>query len=529
MNTNNQIHMNPNKLKIMKIMNYKILKTLAVSIFMGCSILSTQAQIYVDAAATTGDNDGSSWANAYTDLQPALDAASENAEIRLAAGTYKPTATPDDSTDDNRKKAFHFNKDLLLKGSYNPVTGIQDFTNRSILSGDFDGDDVITGSGSSLSISGNSENAYHVLITVNLTTVAQIEGFLITGGNSNDIISSISYSGQNFYSNNGGGMTNLNSSPSIVNTVFSGNTGARGGGMYNLYSSPSIVNTVFRRNIAAINGGGIYNNNSSPNMVNTLFSGNTGSRGGGMINDSSSPSIINNVFSGNSAANEGGGMYNGGSSSAPTIYNSVFYGNGADIKNETSATATGGNNFSENYAETGFTALTADPFSDSANPIGADGVWFTTDDGLQPSSATSPITDEGDATKLPLDTLDLDGDGDTTKAIPVDITGRTRIAGTAVDAGAYEHDSAVLSVKNIDSSKLDIYSTGYKTLVISGMLNVKTTVNVYNLLGKMIVSETFDKFSTSNTLDVSRLRTGIYIVEMYNTNHQVQTKKLFIH
>jgi len=115
------------------------------------------------------------------------------------------------------------------------------------------------------------------------------------------------------------------------------------------------------------------------------------------------------------------------------------------------------------------------------------------------------------------------------EAIPVDITGRTRIAGTAVDAGAYEHDSAVLSVKNIDSSKLDIYSTGYKTLVISGMLNAKTTVNVYNLLGKMIVSETFDKFSTSNTLDVSRLRTGIYIVEMYNTNHQVQTKKLFIH
>ena len=90
MNTNNQIHMNPNKLKIMKIMNYKILKTLAVSIFMGCSILSTQAQIYVDAAATTGYNDGSSWANAYTDLQPALDAASENAEIRVARGLTNP-------------------------------------------------------------------------------------------------------------------------------------------------------------------------------------------------------------------------------------------------------------------------------------------------------------------------------------------------------------------------------------------------------------------------------------------------------
>ena len=45
----------------MKKMNYyKTLKTLAVAIFMGCSVLSTQAQIYVDASAT-GAKDGSSW------------------------------------------------------------------------------------------------------------------------------------------------------------------------------------------------------------------------------------------------------------------------------------------------------------------------------------------------------------------------------------------------------------------------------------------------------------------------------------
>jgi hypothetical protein len=103
-------------------------------------------------------------------------------KIRVAAGTYKPTATPDDSTDDDRNKAFHFNKDLVLKGSYNPATNTQDFTNPSILSGDFNDDDVITGSGETLSITQNSENAYHVLITADLTAATQIEGFLITGG-----------------------------------------------------------------------------------------------------------------------------------------------------------------------------------------------------------------------------------------------------------------------------------------------------------------------------------------------------------
>ena len=90
-------------------------------------------------------------------------------------------------------------------------------------------------------------------------------------------------------------------------------------------------------------------------------------------------------------------------SSSSTIYNSVFYGNGSDIENSSYSSTTGGNNFSEHYTETGFTALTADPFYRSKDPIGADGVWFTEDDGLKPKIG-SPIIDAGDATKLPSDT-----------------------------------------------------------------------------------------------------------------------------
>ncbi|MCH8970034.1 MAG: hypothetical protein IIA66_13075, partial [Planctomycetes bacterium] len=97
----------------------------------------------------------------------------------------------------------------------------------------------------------------------------------------------------------GGGMLNVNSSPTVSNCTFVGNSAARGGGMYNLDSSPTVTNCTFSGNNAPL-GGGMFNRfGSSPTVTNCTFSGNTATLGwgGGMLNTNSSLTVSNCTFS----------------------------------------------------------------------------------------------------------------------------------------------------------------------------------------------------------------------------------------
>ena len=151
-----------------------------------------------------------------------------------------------------------------------------------------------------------------------------LSGFVITGGNA---------SGPCCTDDRGGGMLNTNSSPTVTNCSFSGNTAVTGAGMYNNGSSPTVTNCSFSRNTAnAGGGGGMANFESSPTVTNCSFSGNSADatgglgRGGGMANNNSTPTVTNCSFSGNSAT-LGGGMHN--TSSSPTVTNCSFIGNTA--------------------------------------------------------------------------------------------------------------------------------------------------------------------------------------------------------
>lgn len=246
-----------------------------------------------------GNNDGTSWANAYPDLQSALTADPWPSQIWGAQGIYYPDITGDTDSD-LREATFQLKNEVALYGGF-PNTGTPTFTDRdfithtTILSGDIDqndGDDFANSDG----------NAYHVLTGSDTNATAILDGFTISSGNADD---------PNLPFAAGGGLYSERGSPTLTNCSFTGNYGDFGGGVYNSFASPSLTNCTFSDNHAVL-GGGIYSQNgSSCRVTNCLFSGNRASAGGGLYNLLSSLTLTSCTFSGN-RADGGGGVYNDG-------------------------------------------------------------------------------------------------------------------------------------------------------------------------------------------------------------------------
>ena len=220
---------------------------------------------YVNENAS-GNDDGSSWANAFTDLQDALLLANAGDQIWMASGTYYPTNT------DDRSASFIVSSGISIYGSL-PVGATrvqQQDTARypTILSGDIG------------TPGEEADNSYTVVRFGLLDQNTRLSGLTIQDGNA---------SGGNRLSSEYGGGVFINNS---------------------LEGSDAVVffeQMQFRNNKAIIDGGGILS--FIPlRLSNCFFKNNYAGRDGGGLATTRTIHIIECTFLENSVVDDGGVM-----------------------------------------------------------------------------------------------------------------------------------------------------------------------------------------------------------------------------
>jgi parallel beta-helix repeat protein len=438
---------------------------LLLILLLGSSLpLLAQTTRYV-AATATGTANGSSWANASADLQAMINASAAGDEVRVATGTYKPTLDPFGSATptDPRDKTFYVKDGVKLYGGYNAATGLRTeapFGGVGVtrLSGDFNNNDVVTGTGATLSITNNTENAYHVVLASAATVGGigvTIDGFSITGGNGNDN-NTIIVNGNTIYRRRGGSITTYYGTNTLTNNTISGSASeySYGAGIYTEYGTNTLMNNTLSGNTAD-SGAGIYTEYGTNTLTNNTLSGNTAYSGGGIYTYFGTNTLTNNTFSGNTANNSGGGIYT--FSGTNTLTNNIFWANktGSDATIQSAdyyADGTNGNTFKNNILQlaasnypvsnTGNYAIgtsatdnifaTNPLFVNAADPDGADNIWRTADDGLR-LACGSPAYNTGTNTDAPA----------------TDILGTARPQFSTVDMGAYESTTNLTTTFNV--------------------------------------------------------------------------------
>ena len=279
-----------------------VLFFLVAALFTGSAGAAT---CYVNGAAT-GSNAGTSWADAYTDLQSAL-AQPGCLQIFVARGTYRPTSGTD------RTISFNIRPGAVVYGGFNGTeSAIGDrflLANPTILSGD-------------IGVAGDaSDNSYHVVVMDGTTAGGSIieanllSDFTIRDGNANGAGTNQGNGGGLLCNGNGAGHE---CSPELANLIFENNAATDGGGLYDDgsiggTSDPYVHDVVFSNNTVTDSGGGMYNNGRA---------------------GTSSPLVDRAAFIGNTADATAGAMYNDGTTSghsSPTVHSSTFYANTANF------------------------------------------------------------------------------------------------------------------------------------------------------------------------------------------------------
>jgi hypothetical protein len=250
-----------------------LIKWLLCVLFLPVTVCTAAAGevIYVDADAD-GANDGSSWINAFTDLQNALAAAQDGDEIHVAQGIYTPTQDPLD-----REATFQLKDGVSILGGYagfdepDPnARGVELY--ETILTGDLAGNDDKVESPSELGPALLVDNSCCVVVADSKNETAVLDGFTITGSYphrdlcqrdgtmmikaGNPTVRNCHFTGvgdgtQPWFSRMGGAASLLiqdAAKPIITNCRFTENQSAA----VSIDSSPIFTNCIFEDNVYAL-------------------------------------------------------------------------------------------------------------------------------------------------------------------------------------------------------------------------------------------------------------------------------------
>lgn len=268
--------------------------------------------VFVDAGNASSVADGTSWATAFTTIQPAIDKAvlAGAGEVWVAEGTYTGTG--------NTVVTLHANVEVYGGFAGNETTRDDRRWAEHVTS--------IDGEGSRRCVIGADD--------------AVLDGFFIMNGHAAEY---------------GGGLYNSAQSPQVAHCTFTVNTAQWGGAIFNAAASPTITDCTFLANVSTEGGygGAVFCSGGAPSITACTFTGNVSTSGGALFCSNSDGTLSGSTFTSNQAA-EGGAIYNRGGT-ALAITNCTFTNNtasasGGAISNQEASPTIDSCTFTENEA-----------------------------------------------------------------------------------------------------------------------------------------------------------------------------------
>ncbi len=243
-------------------------------------------------SARTANGDGKTWATAFRAIEPALTTASNFDTIRIARGTYAPTANPA-----LQNVGFTLKPGMTLQGGFASGGATRNASmNVTLLTGDFGRDDIVSETGYQI----RGTNFRHVLsydAASSQPLKLTLEGLSVAGG---DGVAS---------GKEGGALWVVYGSLEMKNCRIFGNQASSGGAVSGNLDTILIDSTQFIGNKAARLGGAFYVSGNFVSMKNTVFLSNTAVDGGAIRMKGHYLKLENSTVKNQQVSGEGAGIY----------------------------------------------------------------------------------------------------------------------------------------------------------------------------------------------------------------------------